>query len=379
MLDRAKLSQELKRVAGALFADSSDDILKAKEAWHLIAHDENLSSRIATIDAPFSIPSWHNAIGQKKEVSQTIQNYHILSVDGSQIYPDRHQGPSCFLINIGSIVFHYDTQSRVHIYSQPSIFSAHNNSHNNGQDELLSTDNVNCRRQELEFNQGLKQAIALKQIVSASHNPFLLLFDGSLIFWLLESKDNALQADFLPKYLAALDQMHKEQIPVAGYISLPKSRELVNIIRLALANFNPKQTSEHTLCHLVDSTIASFFLAPYERTILFQNNATISKQYPGHLRPYFFYINVGTEIGRVEIPQWIAHNEQLTDQIASIIIDQCKKGYGYPIAIAQAHEAAVVKGPDRDFFYYLLDKMSIEKNQPAIISQKSRHKKHISL
>lgn len=374
MLDRAKLSQELHKVAGALFIDNSTDILKAQHAWDLIAHDKDLPARIATIDAPFSTPSWQSAIGHKETVNQSITDYHILSVDGSQIYPDRHRGPSCFLINIGSIVFHYGTRSQVHLSSQPSVFSAHT-----AQAEILTTDSVNCRRQELEFNEGLKQAVALKQTIATSNNPFLLLFDGSLIFWLLESKDSALQADFLQKYIDALDNMHQEKIPIAGYISLPKSRELVNVLRLVLADFNPKQASEHTLLQIVDSTIASFFLAPYERTILFQNNATISKQYPNHLRPYFFYINVGTEIGRVEIPQWIADDKKLTDDIASIIIDQCKKGYGYPIAIAEAHEAAVVKGPDRDFFYHLLDKMGKDRNQQTIMSQKSKRKKYIGL
>lgn len=371
MLDRSKLAQELHRVADSLFIDRSSIIKRAQQAWTHLALDDTLASRIAATQAPFALPSWQGPIGTTVSVNQPITDYHILSVDGSQIYPDRHQGQSCFLINIGSIAFHYGPQSSVKLYSQPSIFTAHEE-----QSEHISTDIVNCRRQELEFNEGLKQGAQLKSTIGNS--PFLLLFDGSLIFWLLESKESSLQDHFLQEYISALDLMYQQKIPFAGYISLPKSRELVNVLRLALADFDPKQAQNQTLEQVFDATIANFFLNPQERTITFQNNAPISEQYPTHLRPHFFYINVGTEIGRVEIPQWIAQDTELTNQIAHIIIDQCHKGNGYPIALSEAHEAAVVKGPDRDFFYHLLDKMSIENNQHAHTSQKSRSKRSVS-
>ncbi|MDP3889286.1 MAG: hypothetical protein Q8Q25_01945 [bacterium] len=56
-----------------------------------------------------------------------------------------------------------------------------------------------------------------------------------------------------------------------------------------------------------------------------------------------------------------------------------QKGGGYPIAIAEAHEQAVVKGPDRDFFYHLLTKMSMERQHQLSVSQKSMHKRRIGI
>jgi len=207
----------------------------------------------------------------------------------------------------------------------------------------------------------------------------LLLFDGSLVCWLLESKDTKLQEHFLPKYIDLLEQMHLQQIPIAGYISMPKSKELVNVLRLIEANFDQHNIKSQSLEHVFDTDIAHLFLQPYERTIVFQNRATMSMHYPPSIRPHFFYIHVGSEIARIEIPGWIANNDTLVNQIAQIIIDQSNKGYGYPVAIAEAHEAAVVKGPDRDFFYHLLDKISIDKGINNTISQKSIRKKHIGV
>jgi hypothetical protein len=375
MLDRSKLIHELKSIEKTLFFDNSADIQQARETWQLIANDTTLASQVAAINAPFALPTWEGPIGTCVSTQPPLTEYHILSVDGSQIYPDRHHGPSCFLINIGSIQLNYclsnNPANRVKLYSQPSIFTAHDQETGTH----VSTDMVNCRRQELEFNEGFKQGKALKQQVGT--DPLLLLFDGSLIFWLLESKDETLQTLFLEQYINALNNMYLEQIPIAGYISLPKSRELINVIRLVHANFDPIAAQKLLLDQLFDSTLVQSFLKPYERSIIFRNNAPISNQYPEHLRPHFFYINSGTEIGRVETPHWITQNNVLIDQITRIVVDQCKKGYGYPIALAEAHEIAVVKGPDRDFFYHILDKMSINYAQHMPVSQKSRHKKHV--
>jgi hypothetical protein len=60
--------------------------------------------------------------------------------------------------------------------------------------------------------------------------------------------------------------------------------------------------------------------------------------------------------------------------VASLVLDQCMKGLGYPIALAEAHEQAVVKGPDRDFFYHLIQKMSIEYNKQTFTSLKNQRK-----
>ncbi len=51
------------------------------------------------------------------------------------------------------------------------------------------------------------------------------------------------------------------------------------------------------------------FLQPNTRSIVFKNHATVSEQYPDAVHPHFFYLHVGHEIGRVEIPAWIAQDE----------------------------------------------------------------------
>ena len=215
--------------------------------------------------------------------------------------------------------------------------------------------------------------------------PSLFLFDGSLIFWHLESKETEVKNRFLASYLDALQKLYEKRILMAGYISLTKSKELVNLIRTALTELAGDLGLEQlvqdanmaSVDRISDAQVVRFFLKPFSRTILFKNHSTITKQYPPYLHPHFFYLHVGNEIARVEIPAWIAQSVERVNIISRIIIDQCVKGNGYPVALAEAHEQAVVKGQDRDFFYHLVRKVGLTYQRRQLFSQKVRNKRGI--
>jgi hypothetical protein len=66
-------------------------------------------------------------------------------------------------------------------------------------------------------------------------------------------------------------------------------------------------------------------------------------------RIVFFYLHVGTEIVRVEIPQWVAASSMLLDLVHAVAYDQAQKGMAIHRA-AEAHQHAVVRGAERDLF-----------------------------
>ena len=373
MLDRSKLLKELHSLSDKLFVDTSQAHDLAQTIWQQIAKDAAFIYKVRELkQTPWPVPLWDDNLIETIPIKQNLSEYYALSVDGSQIYPDRHHNVSCFLVNVGSVVLPYGiSDSKVRFDSVPYVFTG-----DDDEEFHLSADLVNCRRQELEFEAGL---VLGKNIQSTAKNvPAVLLFDGSLIFWHLASKDMDLQEKFLSTYLALLHQMYQERMPVAGYISLPKSKELVNLVRLYLCDFDVTRTDLFESVNAVlDTTIAHSFLFPFTRSIIFKNRSAVSQVYPDHIHPYFFYLHVGTEIGRVEIPAWIAQDEDLVSLIAQVIVDQCVKGQGYPVAIAEAHEQAVVKGPDREFFYHILQKMGMERNYRPTISRKSLTKRRM--
>jgi hypothetical protein len=376
MLNRAILLEQLQALSNDLFLDVSHEFEIARQSWQRITDDPTFVYKIRQISTPWLVPDWYESIGTTLPIDSNLNHYTVLAVDGSQVYPDRHQGTSCFLVNIGSVILHYGNQASkpVQFTSVPSIYTG-----DDQEDEIAAgQDWVNCRRQELELQTGLIKSIELK--AQLGDTPFVFLFDGSLIFWHLESKENNLKELFLNKYLTLLDQLYKNNILCAGYISLPKSKELVNLIRVELCKFKLEGCKElEAVNHLVDTSVARFFLQSNSRSIVFKSNAKIGASYAPHLVPHFFYMDVGAEIARIEIPAWIAQDEQKLTTVAQVILNQSIKGRGYPVALAESHEQAVVKGPDREFFYHLITKLGIERKQQLSSSQKSIKKRGMGI
>lgn len=374
MLNRQKLSQKLYAIKNDLFLDVSSEKIIAKESWKRLVSDPFVLQKIQALDTPWIIPSWQGKLDYTVSIMPYTEPYCVVAIDGSQVYPDRHEGIGCYLINIGVAQLMYGMQLPVFFSSEPIIFTGFDE-----ENDESSHDIVNCKRQEYELKASLEAVSAARQLIGKKH-ALLLLCDGSLIFWHLESKGHYLRERFLYAYLHSLQQLYEYQVLNAGYISMPKSKELVNLIRVELCNFEMHNCHAYKqVQHIVDATIVPFFVQKHMRSNLFKSTASIVKYYPEHLAPYFFYLDVGSEIVRIEIPAWIADDEKLVNQVASLILDQTIKGYGYPVALAESHEQAVIKGPDREFFYLLLSKMSVDQKKSRIISCKSAKKRGIGI
>jgi len=366
VLDRPKLMYEVEALADRIFLDLKGERDIARAVWEKISNDPTFKYKVRSISTPWLIPSWQGNLSDKHYVEKRLDKYSVISVDGSQVYPDKHQGTSCYLINIGTVELNYGVSGKhVKLSSIPSVYSG-----DDYEDFNEDVDLVNCRRQELEFYYGY-------DLINSGNfeDPLVFLFDGSLIFWHLESKDQKVKNFFLEKYLYALQKFYEKKVMIAGYISLPKSKELLNLIRVDLCNFEVKDSDAYKVVdHLVDASITRFFLKPFTRTTIFKNFSQITKYYPEHLHPHFFYLDIGDEIIRIEIPAWIALDNQKIATLCKVIVDQSIKGRGYPVALAEAHELAVVKGPDREFFFHLINRVGIKKNLHLTISQKVRKK-----
>jgi hypothetical protein len=85
---------------------------------------------------------------------------------------------------------------------------------------------------------------------------------------------------------------------------------------------------------------------------------------------HFFHMRIGRELGRVEIPLWVARDSAAVDLIHTLVYDQCARGDGYPVALARAHEQAIVRGPDRRAFQRLLESSLYRAEAPGSSSAK---------
>lgn len=372
MLDRQKLLIQLSQLNANVFGVADQELTLAAITWNLIKDDANLASLLKTKKWSLLIPSWQANLGQIFEISVQLHPYKVLAVDGSQIYYDRHQGPACYLINVGSAFFSYGVlASSVQFESVPSvIFSEHS-------DDLISPEFVNLKREQVELTHAVDKAI---NIVAMNHEiPFVCMFDGTLIFF--QAEGQAEQKDqIFKKYMQQLQVLYDQKILHVGYISFPKSKELINILKLSVAEFDEKNLDRsNSLNRLTDMQLVQLFLKPGQRSVVFESKAPICYLYPKNLKPYFCYLNVGAEIARLEFPAWIAHEKALVDRICAVAFDQACKGNGYPVCLFEAHEQAVIKAYDRDFFYLMIQKMTQQADEVYQISKKSLKKAFVAI
>lgn len=74
----------------------------------------------------------------------------------------------------------------------------------------------------------------------------------------------------------------------------------------------------------------------------------------------FCYVHVGAEIARLEFPAWVGEDATLLGSALSLVLGQVHKGYGYPVALAEAHNQAVVRGGDRARFFAMLERQMVK-------------------
>jgi hypothetical protein len=316
-------------------------------------------------------------------------DFTVMATDGSHIDVDRHRTARCFLINIGAVSLSYGSKPDAALSSFPRLYS--------DDKDLVITHPGGGREQTIEGALlGAKRSIEeLKKLADLAaglpqNSAAIALLDGTLILWGLEAYpefvSDALLAGGLLPCLDAMKKLNPDrQLSLASYISFPRSTDVVNVLRVAVCpNDIPdcdklcppgKERDCDGVAGIRDRDLFMDLLADGERSALFISPSKVVKEHYGEHRIYFFYLKAGEEIARVEITQWVAENEDLLNLTHSLIFDQCQRGRGYPVALSEAHEQAVVTGADREIFWELVESTMIEGHLPDPVSAKSFSKR----
>lgn len=294
--------------------------------------------------------------------------YAVLGIDGSQIYPDRHRGnPSLFLLNIGGCGICYAEQnSKAYLFSDPQLYDINALCKNLG-DQIKPSALVDLERELVEYT---CYRTTMKQFEQqSSQHPFLCLIDGSLLLYGISNLPEHIRMHFLSRFLSIFESFRQEQLLHAAYTSLPQNRDLIRMIT----------GNKHTDTDYTDTDLMLLLLQTGQRTELYSCSQSTENNYPAHLKPWFFYLHTGHEIGRIEVPRWLAEQEHHIATISSIILDQCRKGLGYPVVLAEAHQQAVVTKTDQELFYHMLEQTGVNTIVSSKPSQKLLKKRRLSM
>jgi hypothetical protein len=302
----------------------------------------------------------------------------VLATDGSQIAPSHHEIAYCYLINVGRVMIHYGQNLHPLLDSIPEVFYQQEDLYISRQWGISTEEWLGYRRAvseatvlaELGCNWvdppfGFNIEEPLSRRAGKPPIPTLAMVDGSLVYWFLEQLPTDAREQILNPILAAWEQLRVAGIPIVGYLSSSRSIDNLNLLRLLVCPNEVPDCPTHCgdatrlPCQqfegVRDTTLWNTQLSPGQRSCWWQSTAKILDWYDDRHKIYFCYLHVGTEIARVEVPAWVAQDETLAGVALSLIIAQVNKGYGYPVALAEAHNQAVVRGADRSSFFALLE------------------------
>jgi len=318
--------------------------------------------------------------------------FAVVATDGSHIDVDRHGPARCYLINIGSAALAYGGRPDAILRSRPTLYS--------GKEDMTIINPLGGTEQPIDGGLlGIKRQVAecsaLAELVeeAAPDRPVLSLVDGTLVMWGLagHTYPDFVRTELLQNgFLLALDNIRDAGpgagVALASYISLPRSTEVANVLRLAVCPHDPPNCDQHCArlpqsagreCDAVgvrDRDLFHVLLKPGERSSVFVSGSSVVQEYYGGHEVRFFYLKAGDEIARVEFPRWV-EDRGLVGLVHALVLDQCERGQGYPVALSEAHEQAVLTGADREQFRLLVERALSDRKLPVVVSEKSRSKR----
>jgi GNAT superfamily N-acetyltransferase len=332
-----------------------------------------LKIRIANARTSWLVADLHDSLAACFPCPPLPRAWSVLATDGSSITPDRHSPVHFFVLNIGRVRLTYGPEPGAAIDHAPTLAFEVKDTHVPLPDGVRRVPIDGAR---LAAHRAVAELNALAGMVaSPSATPRVALQDGSLILWPLQAEEEAIQRWALDAYLTASEVFRQVDVPLAAYISSPGSTDVVNALRVDYCPHVPREMvavecercpskagPDGPACFAIppitDRWLFERLLQPGERSDLFISSSKIINQYrqrdPDHAI-FFFYLHTGREVARVEIPRWVAADRDHLDLVHAAVYDQAVRGQGYPTALQEAHEAAVIHADERQLVERLIE------------------------
>ena len=327
-------------------------------------------------------------------------NWAAVSVDGSHIDVDRHLPLSCYLINLGGCRLVYGDHPHCDLFSEPMLAVRDadlflRDAGERAADTPIAGPLLGALRTVREVER-LADVLETAGVKTAHGGlPTLAVLDGTLVFRDIQSGNypggvvQHLIGNRLEPALERIRRVSAESgdVILASYTSRPRTTEVVGALRVcgcgrdltACAQQCTLRRSDLESCAAAagfdDRELFSAVLQPGQRSPVYQSGHRARRASFGNAWAHFYYVHAGSEVGRVEVPDWVADDPALLGLSHALLVRQCALGQGYPVVIAEAHEQAVVTGRDRrEFRNAVLNELE-KHGLPAIESAKSTSKR----
>jgi hypothetical protein len=262
----------------------------------------------------------------------------ILSADGSQINPDRHDAAEFSVINVGAICLQ-PGKAPVE-FTRSQLFYG---------DSMRTAAGRPITEEIVALRRDLNERRLLAEQAEKELLPIVAVTDGPLELFRQPGNDPDLDEPF-HDYLAVLKRLAAKGVATAGYVDKPSANLVVRLLELTAV---PEEELAHVerigpLNRVSDYYLFQNLLAPGERSAVFAIQSTSKRDFKDQLELHFFYLNVGRAehawLVRVEIPRWVAEKCDLLDMLHATLVSQCRQmgSHAYPYVLHRAHEVALV-------------------------------------
>ena len=158
---------------------------------------------------------------------------------------------------------------------------------------------------------------------------------------------------------------------MAAYTSRPRTTEVAGALRLTLCgqgdgNCNNLCTPRHSQLSSCDG------VAGFDDRELFELLLE-----PGHHSPLYQSSHLAARfaLGLATGEEWLAEDPELLALSHAMLVKQCQLGFGYPVAISEAHDKAVITGHDREEFRRMILMLLEQRGLPTPGSAKAFSKR----
>ena len=313
------------------------------EAWA----DKNAELRDKVERARQADPSLRCAIPQDERMDAAfpatadLNSITLLAADGSQILPDRHAAVQYSLVNVGAIAMRDGSGEAPEVFTDSQLLFG---------DELFSESGL-VSGEAIEQRRDIAERRSLLELAPKYPAPVLALTDGPVELWGAKGADEEDYRKNLEIHKSILSQLQAKGVTVAGYVDKPGADLIVRTLEIAQLSTDEefKQIRKlHGLRGVTDRWLYGW-LPGGQRSAVFGLQSGSRAHYTGDLALHFFYLNVGDTqhpwLVRVEIPKWVADDEEKLSLLHAALLEQCRimGAKPYPYILQRAHEIAVVK------------------------------------
>lgn len=289
----------------------------------------------------------------------------VVACDGSQIMPSHHEVHSCYLLNAGVARISYGLALEPALYSEPRLYARPDDLYPLVDRRRIHIDELFVALERSLFE--LTLLVEVAEVASATGGgKILTMVDGSLIPWSLEKMPRTYIADYMERVAQLMARLRLAHVPLVGYVSQSRSADLINALRVFLCPYDESRCASHcghlneeafacsSIWPLSDRAVFGRLLVPGQHSAVFASGASAVKLMDDVNATCFTYIKGPDEVARLELPRWVYDDKALFDFALRATYSQVSKGFGYPVALAEAHHLAVIKGPERERFFALL-------------------------